>query len=137
MKLLRKEKHCYEETGMANGWTKCSALTGSTKGKTREGVQDLDDYGRFLEGLMNCYVQKKEMSQLCPTSMSRGWSIETVVRGRHMRMGRAVSVWVGAKKINTDGNVATKAHEGYYYGWWKGLPLLCRDDGLRLYPWQV
>ncbi|KAL8961634.1 MAG: hypothetical protein Q9193_001841 [Seirophora villosa] len=69
----------------------------------------------------------------CPKSLNEWWPGEFDVNGmpkaERIPLGHAAKKWVSARDVDSDGNVATEADEGYYYLWWKGLQVLMGKEG--------
>ncbi|KAL8834400.1 MAG: hypothetical protein Q9170_003768 [Blastenia crenularia] len=66
--------------------------------------------------------------------LTRSWPAEFdskgMPRATRTPLGNACKLWVNAGDKDADGYVATVEDEGYYFGWWAGLQLLCGKEGV-------
>ncbi|KAL9011170.1 MAG: hypothetical protein Q9173_003964 [Seirophora scorigena] len=69
----------------------------------------------------------------CPKSLNEWWpgefDVNDMPKAERIPLGHAAKMWVSAGDVDSDGNVATEADEGYYYLWWKGLQVLMGQEG--------
>ena len=54
-----------------------------------------------------------------------------MVRASRVPLGHAAKVFCKEGDVDLDGHILSKGEEGWYYQWYKGLQLLCGQEGLK------
>ena len=89
-----------------------------------QGVR-LDDY--------HCYLAatQTDVTDL-HNSFGSEFDVNRDIRATRMPMGLAAKVWRDVGDVDMDGQVVYPGEQGWYYLWWRGIHLLCGEEG-----WQA
>ncbi|KAF6231180.1 hypothetical protein HO173_010680 [Letharia columbiana] len=104
------------------------------------GVQEAKDIpgkGVRLDDLAVALV----LTQCGQKTLHENWPAEFdlngMVRATRVGLGLAAKAYQSEGDVDIDGNVVTKAEEGYYYRWWRDIHCLCGKEGLEAGQYKI
>lgn len=94
-----------------------------------QGVR-LDDYG--------CYLAARDTDvRALHRSFGSEFDRWQDIRGRRLPLGLAAKKWCDVGDVDMDGNTVKSGEQGWYYLWWRGIHLLCGEEGLEAGMYRV